>query len=224
MIIVTNGPPASGKDAACEYLKDRGFVHIEFKEALFEDVINYFDVSKEWFFNGYTREQKNVREEFLGGMSRREALIFVSEEVVKPSLGDGYYGKVASDKMLNGVDYCISDGGFVEELSHIINKFSRDDIVVVRLYRDGSDYNGDSRKYVNCDTIVSEYVLGKKTDTVELDRQCFEDILELDCVVVHNNGTISDLCEALDDIIRTANARKDENRQTREISVSGKSI
>lgn len=214
MILIFNGPPGSGKDQACLHLKNKGYKHIEFKEQLFKDTIEHFGVTEEWFFSGYDQVTKNLPEEKLGGKSRRQALIHVSENVNKLLYGNDYYGYKAAEKMFIGTDYCISDGGFVEELSHIINKFGGDEIYIVRLYRDGSSYDGDSRKYIKFKSTKGLYICGKKTDTSLYEDQQFPDPVDLNGYVVHNNGSLEHLYESIDDIIiRTHNERKNSKKE-----------
>ena len=150
MIIVFNGPPGSGKDVACDFLKKMGFKHIEFKSKLFKDTIRFYKVDEKWFYDGYTRDTKDVTEEKLSGLSRRQALINVSENVRKRLDGDEFYGKIAADGMVLGSDYCISDGGFTEEIGEVINKFGKDEIIFVRLFRDVNE--NDLKK---CDMVIT---------------------------------------------------------------------
>lgn len=211
MILICNGAPGSGKDAICEYLKTKNFKHIEFKEQLFIDTINEFNVDEKWFFEGYTREQKDIPEERLGGKSRRTALIHTSENVYKKKYGNDYYGRQAANKMKPYGSYCISDGGFIEELSHIINKFGKDDILMIRLYRTGSSFEGDSRKYINCANTIDTYICGEKTNTEILETQCFDETVELNNVIIHNNGTLYELYDVIDNIIRKFDERQIRN-------------
>lgn len=208
VVVICNGPPGSGKDAICEYLIKEGFGHIEFKKQLFLDAINHYGVDPDWFFSGYTREKKDLPESLLGGISRRESLIHVSENISKKIFGNDYYGKLAANTMNLNVNYCISDGGFVEELSHIINKFSKEDIIMLRLYREGSTYEGDSRKYINCDNQLDTYICGYETDVSELINQSFDISVDLNCVTIHNNGTLYDLYNVIGKIVRKQYERK----------------
>lgn len=213
MIVVFNGPPGSGKDEACSYLKNIGFKQIEFKNKLFEDCIKYYNVSSEWFFEGYTREQKEIPEEKLGGLSRRSALIHVSENVIKPNYGNDYYGFMASKEMEEDIDYCISDGGFVEELSHIINKFG-DDFLIIRLYRENSNFNLDSRRYINFTELLGEHVCGYKTTNVsELELQSFDKTINVSGGIIHNNGSKAELYKAINAIMKEKNDRQNNNKQ-----------
>ncbi len=210
VVVICNGPPGSGKDAICDYLKEKNFKHIEFKSQLFKDVIEYYGVNAQWFFDGYTRETKDLKESLLDGKSRRESLIHVSENISKVKYGKDYYGKVASNNMILNENYCISDGGFIEELSHIINKFGSESIIMLRLYREGSTYEGDSRRYINSTNNLETYVCGYETDITELKKQSFTDSVDINCITIHNNGTLYDLYNVIGKIIGKNNER--ENR------------
>ena len=80
MIVIFNGPPASGKDEAASLFKETfGFGNLSFKYQLFKETINHFEVNERWFMDGYNdREQKEKKEFALNDMSRREAMIHVS--------------------------------------------------------------------------------------------------------------------------------------------------
>ncbi len=209
-IVIFNGPPTSGKDAGCEFLKtNKGFTHIEFKKQLFEDVLEYFNVDREWFFSEYFMPNKDFKEEKLGGKSRREALIHVSENIKKKEHGPGYYGECAANSMedLNG-NYCISDGGFVSELDQIINKFGKDEIVFIRLYRDDCDFSNDSRRYIRFNNLVEEKVCGSASDVSKYEEQFFPESVNVNGYIVHNNGSIVDLYQTIEDIVKAHNDRK----------------
>ena len=60
MIVIFNGPPASGKDEAASLYKENfGFGNLSFKYQLFKETVKYFDVDERWFMEGYNnREMK----------------------------------------------------------------------------------------------------------------------------------------------------------------------
>ena len=64
MIVIFNGPPASGKDEAASLFKQEfGFGNLSFKYQLFKETIEHFKVDKEWFMEGYNdRSQKEKKE------------------------------------------------------------------------------------------------------------------------------------------------------------------
>lgn len=208
MIIIFNGPPGSGKDEAAAYFKRRGFKHLSFKYVLFKETISFFGVDEEWFMDGYNdRSIKERPEEFLDGMSRREAMIYVSEVITKPALGKDIFGVYVSKEIEDGKNYAISDGGFEEELIPIINRVGTKDIVLVQLTRDGCDYSSDSRRYFN-GSLIKEYIIG------------YSSIIDSDYILpkefpirtyrVHNNGTLEEFHSILHDIYE-----KERNEQTK---------
>lgn len=211
-VIIFNGPPGTGKDEACLFFKERGFQHLSFKYHLFRATADYFNVSLEWFMHNYDdRSVKERKEEKLGNRSRREALIHVSEDIVKPSKGKDYFGAMAATEIEKDKDYCFSDGGFMEELIPIINKIGAETITLVQLTREGCDFSSDSRRYFNGD-VVEEFILGKKTPILKhhfLSKQFY-----IRTYRVHNNGSIEDFRSVLqmiyekEDNVRKINKKK----------------
>ena len=102
MIVIFNGPPGAGKDEACLFFQTIGYKHLSFKEELFKETFKFFGVSKEWFMNDYNNrsvKEMPVEELKIDGVavSRRDAMIYVSEEYVKPKFGNDYFGKQLSN-------------------------------------------------------------------------------------------------------------------------------
>ena len=87
----------------------------------------------------------------LGYYSSREALIHVSESVVKPVKGKDYYGKKLVEKIEDSSErfYFVSDGGMKEELSSVADKGYR--VIIAQLMRSGATFEGDSRSLLNKD-------------------------------------------------------------------------
>ena len=82
-------------------------------------------------------------------LSCREALIFVSEIIVKPTLGGDVFGRYrASFLNENDVIYIDDSAGFEEELHPLIDIVRKEDILLVRIHREGCSFEGDSRSYV----------------------------------------------------------------------------
>jgi len=198
MIVIFNGPPGSGKDEAASYFCARGFRHLSFKEVLFEETIKHFKVTRSWFMDGYDdRSQKEEPKAALQGMSRREAMIHVSESIIKPNHGAAYFGEQVAEQIDAGIDYAISDGGFVEELHPLIEKVGLAGIIIVQITREGCCYSSDSRRYFKGD-LRHEYVAGKRS---EINPMHFLD-KKFDIVTfrIHNNGTLEQFHEKLNDV------------------------
>ena len=87
----------------------------------------------------------------LGYYSSREALIFVSESVVKPIKGKDYYGKKLVEKIEDSSErfYFVSDSGYFEEASSVADKGYN--VIIAQLMRSGATFEGDSRSLLNKD-------------------------------------------------------------------------
>jgi hypothetical protein len=200
LIILFNGPPGAGKDLAAAYYKKLGFKHLSFKYQLFKETIKYFGVDEHWFMEGYNkREVKEIPSTLLGNMSRREAMIYVSEKVIKPKNGLDYFGKLVADEIDLEKDYCISDGGFIDELIPVLEKVGTDNFILVQLTREGCDYSSDSRRYFQGTKLMHEYVLGGTLTPVD-DRYVLDRPFDVKMFRIHNNATIEDFELALYDI------------------------
>jgi hypothetical protein len=200
MIILFNGPPGSGKDHAADYFKQHGFKHLSFKYQLYTETIKYFGVDTKWFMDGYNdRSQKEVKSSLLDNMSRREAMIHVSEKIIKPRCGLDYFGKLVANEIDLQKDYCISDGGFIDELIPVVEKVGNDNFILVQLTRDGHDFSSDSRRYFD-GNVTQEFVINKKTDIEK--KYVLPHKFDVKTYRIHNNGDISDFEEALKEICK----------------------
>ena len=205
MIVIFNGPPAAGKDEATAQFINRGFKHLSFKDVLIDETCKYFKVTRESFMHGY--DDRNVKEEPVSALmcrSRREALIHVSEDIIKPKYGKSFFGEKVAEKIQDGVHYAISDGGFSEEIAPILERISAEDIILVQLLREGCSYSSDSRRYFNGD-LKKEIIVGKPSFINE------EDILPtklpLHTFRIHNNGCLDAFHSALTDVHDWVKAR-----------------
>lgn len=148
--IIFNGPPSSGKDTVCdhllEYYGDGTVNHLRFKDQLFTSTCSHYGISYGEFMMNYTTEKKNLSHEKLGGLSPREALIHVSEDICKPKYGKDYFGQQSAKRLQENKVNVFSDGGFLEEINPIYD--ASDYLLIVQLYRTGCTFEGDSRSYV----------------------------------------------------------------------------
>jgi len=145
-VFILNGPPGIGKDTLAALLVEaKPLTHLEFKTPLYKDTAAHFGVDLAAFTTAATsRLQKgNV---LMQGLTPREMLIHVSEEIKKPLYGSDHYGKMACKPALKcGTNIIFSDGGFADEV-HVLEAYFH--VVVIRLHRRGFDFTGDSRSYV----------------------------------------------------------------------------
>lgn len=146
-VIVLNGPPGSGKDTIASMLPLK---HLEVKEPLFRQALALSCIDPDEWWNRYNdRELKELPWDKLGGLSIREFMIKISEEYVKPIFGEDFYGIEAGRSATKSeIGAVFSDGGFQEEFDTICDYIGPENVLLVRLHRDGCTFEGDSRSYL----------------------------------------------------------------------------
>jgi hypothetical protein len=154
-IVFLNGPAGSGKDDAAEHLAKHTVKtwHTSFKTPLFKLVKTIYNIDDREWDQLYTRENKNIPIAKLNGMSPREAMIYVSEELIKPVYGQDFFGQwilseIESKEQIGFKRFVFSDSGFIDEAYPIIDKYGQDNVAVFRIYRPGYTFEGDSRNYL----------------------------------------------------------------------------
>lgn len=87
------------------------------------------------------------------GPTLRQAMINFSEGYMKPNFGQDIFGhllwKRCQDQSLFYDHFIIDDSGFAPEARFIIDQVGTDNCVLIRLHRNGCDFTGDSRSYVD---------------------------------------------------------------------------
>lgn len=155
--VVFNGPPNVGKDTLARLMVPLGFAHREFKSQLYRDTIAFFRVPEDDFMARATdRDRKDVAwpplSLWIDGrprmMSPREALIHVSENVLKPQYGKDYFGKAMAERCKEEqLDYvAFSDGGFPAEIHTLRQVYKH--VFIFMLQRKGCVWGNDSRDYL----------------------------------------------------------------------------
>ena len=197
IIILKNGPLKCGKDDAISMLTERGvpLERAECKTRLHEMVMNIFDVSETIYWDlCNNRDTKEVpqsvytitdsamyrlaavlprlREKLLScestyQLTPREAMIYVSECIAKPTFGKDYFGKYRLKGMVdNDTLYVDGSAAFVEELSPLIDLCGQSNILLLRIKGRGSFGDNDSRDYIP-DGILENTVDIWNTGTLE---------------------------------------------------------
>lgn len=195
-VFLINGAPNSGKDASATLLKKAfgGGSHRAFKDALYEETAKHFNVDLDWFIKQATdRTTKETPTRILFdrsmnplvrialflfslirpvGFSPRQALIHVSENIIKPKFGNTFFGIKLLDAILDDDQAItfVSDSGFESEIEPLVEAGLK--VHVIRLHREGCTFEGDSR------SLLSDETLNRLGVT-------FKD--------VYNDGTLEDL-------------------------------
>lgn len=180
-VVILNSPPSGGKDVAAEYLEktltaeDFLVYHNSFKTRLNRIVCAIYGLDAVDWFGMCSREKKELPNKKLGGKSPREVMIEVSEKVIKPFYGKSFFGDAVASSLVYDLEV-FSDGGFVEELQPVIEKVGAENVLVIRIHRQGCTFDNDSRSYLP-DNIVPYMV-------------------DLD-----NDGTLKDYLKNVEDVV-----------------------
>lgn len=149
-VVLLMGPPGAGKDTLADHLVDAfpgRVVKHEFKARLVELLLEAYTLSPVQWGILQRRENKERPSELLHGRSPRQALIHLSEEVIKPREGKDYFAREFVRLYLGQDDDRIvvaSDCGFAEEIE-LAGAVC--ECLVVHVHRPGHTFAGDSRNY-----------------------------------------------------------------------------
>lgn len=165
-LILFNGPPRSGKDTAASYaqaycLRNR---RVPYRRALasyfFDIMAPILAVPAAELIRTYEDEKDTKK---YNGFSLRELIILFSRTFAWPTFGDNFLAVRTADQWLRpclqrhdpGVTerlgppvFIISDLGRPSELLPFLPFFDPEDILIIRLYREGYSFENDCRQYV----------------------------------------------------------------------------
>ena len=152
IVIVLNGPPRAGKDTATDVLKGH------FKDS---QVYPFFRPIKEMLhaelgldvsFDHFETVKDDPRDEF-GGMTPRLAYIDKGErlqsEFGHSILLDIYFESIRACNAPLLITTCGNDGEAVE----ISRLFGNENVLVMRIHKDGHDFSGDSRSWAETSSL-----------------------------------------------------------------------
>jgi len=171
MIVILNGPPGIGKDTLADMIVEKGqglWKKLNFKDELYEDTAWHYGLETYLVKDVATdRDTKEVPSVLFGGKTPREALIHVSETLMKPRHGNDYYGQALastiSQHMHDGIEhFIIADGGFEEEINPIVDDFNN--VHIIHMLEDGYDFEGDSRNYIESFPEITDYLWTTRGD------------------------------------------------------------
>lgn len=148
-VIILNGPPGAGKDTLADLMVAKGIAQakLSFKTPMFKIAEKLLSESFGLFMRGYNdRKHKEQPVEWLGNISRREYMIWISETLCKPVFGDDCFGVALTNSVKEDISV-VADGGFESEIKPLADAGHR--VILVRLHRDGYSFKGDSRDYLS---------------------------------------------------------------------------
>lgn len=159
-LILLNGPPRSGKDTAA------GFILAEYgpsvailrmsepiKSAFAGMMLEYTQYEANSRVHASFEENKDQQHPFLR-VSYRQWQIDFSERFMKPRYGNNIFARLFLRNIQGG--WCkdadvvvVPDCGFQIEFETLLAAFGPSDISLIRLYRQGYSFAGDSREYID---------------------------------------------------------------------------
>lgn len=164
-VVLLNGPSKCGKDTVAQHLVPYlAFASMKFAApikrmaaALLDMDVAAIERHKEAEFNILCKETRledgafgSERYEYGEKDTLRRLLIRISEEFLKPTYGNTFFGRIAV-RELQRSNYSLiifTDCGFVEETSTVIRQIGMGNSILIRLHREGCNFEGDSRSYL----------------------------------------------------------------------------
>lgn len=159
-VVLFNGPPSSGKDTLANQLANRipKSLVVKFAAPLKKMAMHmYCDSNSQKFHEFDAPERKNTPDPVFLGKSCRQVQIDISEVYMKPMHGEDVFGKFLAKTIDNESEnydnFFVSDSGFRPEAEVLINEYGPQNVLLLRLIREGKTYEGDSRNYINLDDL-----------------------------------------------------------------------
>ena len=152
-IILFNGPPRSGKDFAAECVKGRRMKMAKRLKEMTHGALGLMDQFGRPLRHDFFEDRKDVPLADFRGATPRACYIQMSEGFIKPLYGEGALGMWLAEDIQRMAHkdavFTVSDSGFRAEAEELVKVFGPEVLRLVRVHRDGYDYSGDSRGYID---------------------------------------------------------------------------
>ncbi|MDB5415072.1 MAG: hypothetical protein JWR10_3407 [Rubritepida sp.] len=167
-VVFVNGPPRAGKDTLANAVANRlGARPVKFAGVLKERTHAAYGLH--YAPHGHFEACKDQpRDEFLG-ITPRQAYIAFSEQMMKPLHGAGVFGRMLLDDMLFhklAAGFIVSDSGFAAEAAPVVERFGAINCLLLRIWRSGHDFSGDSRSYIELPSVETLEVSNNDTEAL----------------------------------------------------------
>jgi hypothetical protein len=160
-LILLGGCPRAGKDTAADYLiNELNAYAFKFSAPIKAAIRAAFELHPDEV--NYAESIKGEPTALFHGHSYRATQISFSEDWAKPFFGQNIFGKLASRHLRNAIKlhpeyslFVCSDSGFAAEAEPVIEVFGRKNVLLVRVYREGTSFAGDSRSHIELDGVTT---------------------------------------------------------------------
>ena len=167
-LILFNGPRHSGKDTASLYCEHTlGAHHFKMSGPIKAAAKAFFSLSDDEV--DYLEQIKTTPSFLLFGVSYVDLQISMSEDWAKKKFDQYIFGKLAARSVSAHIKsspnqelYVCSDSGFESEAWPVIDIFGKENTLLVKIHRNGKDFSGDSRSYIELDGIQTIDLINNK--------------------------------------------------------------
>ena len=149
-IVLLNGAPSSGKDTLANYLRNSDeFLHWKYANKVRENAQLFYPQ-----INWWDDCIKDTHLDALKGRTPRQILIKIGlmarTEIDVNIWVDALANEIEEYQAGLGIDntFVISDCGFQNEVDVMVDRFGIENVLLVRIYREGYTFENDSRNYV----------------------------------------------------------------------------
>jgi len=164
-LVLFNGPRHSGKDTAVlRCVETFNAYHFKLSAPNKAAIKAIFELTDEDV--DYLESIKTQDTSLLFGTSYVKAQISFSEDWLKKFLGIHVFGELARRKVhreaaLNRRQglFCCSDSGFACEAEPLVDLFGEENVLLVKLVREGKTFEGDSRSYIDLPGVATVTLL-----------------------------------------------------------------
>ena len=149
-LILFNGPPRSGKDTAADFVwhRYRNVRRFKLSQPLKDGIKAFFNLTDAQV--QHLEKNKSIPDPLLFNQSYRDVQISMSEHWAKDRFGMRVFGNLAQREVIASPSslFVCSDSGFAYEAEPLLKLFGLQNVLLVRLHRDSTSYEGDSRSYI----------------------------------------------------------------------------